>query len=204
MKSKKELAVTLSRMQSFQKPSWRLEQYPTDSEIAAEVVWFAYHIGDIEGKTIADLGCGTGTLGIAALFFSPEKVFFVDADEKALKQLRENLLLMEIKDGYEILHHDISGFHGKAEVVLQNPPFGVKSEHADKAFLEKAFEIAEVVYSFHKISTKDFVEKFSRDKGFRITHFFRIDFPLKQTQEFHTRKIHRIEVGCWRFQRISS
>ncbi|MEK6916917.1 MAG: METTL5 family protein [Nanoarchaeota archaeon] len=189
-------------MQNFQKPSWRLEQYPTDSEIAGEIIWFAEHYGDIKGKTLADLGCGTGTLGIGALFFYPEKVFFVDVDEKPLKLLKENLLLMDLNEGYEILCQNVKDFNQKVDVVLQNPPFGVKSEHADKAFLEKAFEIADVVYSFHKLSTQEFIEKFATANGFKITHFFKLDFPLKRTQEFHTKKIQRIEVGCWRFQKV--
>ena len=200
MNSKKQLAVTLSRLQSFEKPSIRLEQYATDSEIAAEIIWHAQLAGDIYKKTIADLGCGTGILGIGTMFFQPEKVFFVDVDERTLKKLENNLKLSELKN-YEIICSDVSKFNEKVDVVFQNPPFGTKNEHADKIFLEKAFQIADVIYSFHKLSTKKFVEAIAKDHNFNITHFFKFDFPLKQTQFYHTRKIHKIEVGCWRFER---
>ena len=78
MNTKKQLAIFLSRLQSFDKPSLKLEQYPTDSEIAAEVIWHAQLAQDLQDKSIADLGCGTGILGIGCMFFEPKKVFFVD------------------------------------------------------------------------------------------------------------------------------
>jgi putative methylase len=201
MHSKKELAVTLSRLQSFEKPSWRLEQYSTDSEIAADIIWTAYHLGDITFRTIADLGCGTGIFGIGCMLFQPKKVFFIDIDEPAIKRLRENIKLMRPSAENEIICSDINSFNRKVDTVFQNPPFGVKNIHADKAFLEKAFEISTVIYSFHKINTKSFVEKISKDFKFEITHFFPFNFPLKRTQNYHTRNIQRIEVGCWRIKK---
>lgn len=199
MNSKKQLAVILSRLSVFQKPSARLEQYPTDSEIAAEVLWFADMNGDIKGKKIADLGCGTGILGIGCLQFIPEKVYFVDIDKYALKQLEENLKLMELKG--EIYNKDVRDFSQEVDVIFQNPPFGVQSEHADKIFLEQAFKLAKVVYSFHKIESDSFIDKLSKEKGFKVTHFFKFDFPLKKTQDFHTKKRYDVKVGCWRIEK---
>jgi len=200
MKTKKQLAITLSRLQSFEKPSIRLEQYPTDSEIAAEIIWHAQLSGDIYKKTIADLGCGTGVLGIGSMFFEPKKVFFIDVDERTIKKLENNLQLFDLSN-YEIINSDVKEFNEKVDTVIQNPPFGTKNEHADKIFLEKAFSIANVVYSFHKLSTRKFVEAITKDNNFEVTHFFKFDFPLKQTQFYHTKKIHKIEVGCWRLER---
>jgi putative methylase len=201
MFSKKQLAVTLSRLQNFEKPSFRLEQYPTDSEIAAEIIWSAYQNGDIENKTIADLGCGTGTLGIGAMFFEPKKIYFVDIDERQLKHLETNLKLFEFYKDYEIITGDVSSFDKQVDIVIQNPPFGVKNAHADKIFLEKAFKISKVIYSFHKLESQNFIEKISKDNNFKITHFFKFDFPLKNTMSFHIKKIQRIEVGCWRLEK---
>lgn len=203
MFSKKQLAVTLSKLQVFEKPSFRLEQYPTDSEIAAEIIWVAYQNKDIESKTIADLGCGTGILGIGSMFFTPKKVYFVDLDEKQLKKLETNLKLFELEAEYELIWKDVKDFNTKVDVVIENPPFGVKNEHADKVFLEKAFSISNIIYSFHKIESKNFIEKISKENNFKITHFFKFDFPLKQTMSFHTKRIQRIEVGCWRLERIT-
>jgi len=199
--SKKQLAVTLSRLEAFERPSFLLEQYPTDSEIAADVLWNAHLNNDIEGKVVADLGCGTGILGIGAMFFSPKKIYFVDIDEKPLKKLENNLGLLELESEKEIICADIRNFSKQVDLVIQNPPFGVKKEHADRIFLDAAFKIAKVIYSFHKIESENFIEKFSKDCGFKITHLFRFDFPLKKTMDFHTKRIEKIKVGCWRIEK---
>lgn len=47
----------------------------------------------------------------------------------------------------------------KADIVVMNPPFGTRKKHADRIFLEAAFQIAHVaVYSLHKTSTRTFIE----------------------------------------------
>jgi putative methylase len=202
MRSKKELAVTLSKLLVFEKASLRLEQYPTDSEVAAEILWWADQAGEIENKEVADLGCGTGILGIGALLMGAKFVHFVDVDKYALKRLKENLQLFEI-DNYEIYEMDVSQFNKKVDIVIQNPPFGTKTEHADKLFLESAFKVTDMIYSFHKTNTDKFVTAIAKDHGFKVSHFFKFNFPIKQTQEFHKVKIKRIDVGCWRIEKVN-
>src|SRR3989344_9379113 len=89
--TKSGLAIELSKLKVFESPKVRQEQYPTDSEIAASVLWNAYILGDLEGKVIADLGCGTGILGIGALLLGAKEVLFVDSDEKALERAKNSL-----------------------------------------------------------------------------------------------------------------
>ena len=74
--SKSRLAVILSGLEGFSKPKVRQEQYLMDGEIGAFVLWNAYLLGDIKGKVIADLGCGTGVLGIGTLLLGAKHVFF--------------------------------------------------------------------------------------------------------------------------------
>ena len=199
--SKSGLAIELSGLETFTSPKAKLEQYPTDSEIAADIIWQAYMLGDIKGKTIADLGCGTGILGIGALLLGAKKVFFVDTDTAALAVLGNNLNKEGIKKGFSIINSDISDFKERADIVLQNPPFGTREKHIDRSFLEKAFSLADIVYSFHKTSTEDFVTKFAADSKFNITAKWGFAFPLKQTLGHHTKRIQRIEVTCFRLER---
>lgn len=207
--SKSKLAILLSRLKGFEigKVRTKLEQYQTDSEIAAEVIWFAGYNGDISGKVIVDLGCGTGILGIGALVMGAEKVYFVDVDEKAIEIAKENLKFVEEELGIklgksEFIVEDVGNFKKKADVVLQNPPFGVKVKHADRVFLEQAIEVAPVIYSFHKLESGRFIDDFIKKKGFKMSHFWSFDFPLKMTMEYHRKKIHRIKVGCWRLEKL--
>ena len=209
--TKSSLAIEISRLRSFASPKPRLEQYPTDSEIAADVLWKAKMFGDVEGRNIADLGCGTGLLGIGALLLGAKKVLFIDRDHESLAVLRSNLKNLNLKRRFSIIEADIEsiGKHDeklkkhlkKIEVVIQNPPFGTRDRHIDRKFLDKAFSMADIVYSFHKTSTSGFIGSFANDKGFRVTNRWKFSFPLKQTLHFHRKRIQRIGVTCFRFER---
>ena len=203
--SKSGLGIELSRLKSFENPKVRVEQYATDPEIAAEVLWNGGLMGDMQ-KVSVDLGCGTGVLGLGAMLLGCQKVYFVESEAKSLKIARENYEDLKsegkVSGKAVFLCQDIKDFNSEAEVVLENPPFGTKVKHADKEFLEKAMQIGKIIYSFHKTSTRKFVEAIAKDNGFRVTHEWKFRFPLKQTMEFHRKKIHRIEVSCFRLQKI--
>ncbi len=208
IRSKSGLAIVLSRMKDFEKTVVELEQYSTPSEIAAEVLWNAFYRREIEDKVILDAACGPGFLGLGALMLGAKKVFFVDISEKSLEILKENIkfvdeeLGFDVKDRCVIINDDIKNFDNAVDVVIQNPPFGIKKKHADKWFLEKAFDVGKIVYSFHKSESADFVSALGKDHGFKITDVWKFDFMLKQTAKFHTRKIHRIDVSCFRLEKI--
>ena len=204
--SKSGLAIVLSHLEGFYEPKVREEQYLMDSEIGASVLWNAYLLGDVGKKLIADLGCGTGVLGIGALLLGAKGVFFIDSDEKALETAKNNVLKVK-SEGYNIgkvglICQDIKNFDVKVDVVVQNPPFGTKVRHNDVFFLEKALKLAPIVYSFHKSETKDFLEQFSAKNKAKITHIWDFKFPLKAIFLFHRRQIHRINVSCLRFEKI--
>ena len=205
IRTKSRLAMVLSRLEGFKDPNLRQEQYITDSEVAASVLWNANMLGDIKGKSIADLGCGTGVLGIGALLLGARKVVFVDMDKSTLETAKNNLAKLKsefsLYTGFaEFINQDIKEVVIDVDVVLQNPPFGTKVKHHDIIFLEKAFKTATVVYSFHKSESKRFLECFSAKKNARLTHVWGFKFPLKATFSFHRRQIHRIDVSCFRFE----
>ena len=205
--SKSRLAIVLSGLEGFYEPKVKQEQYLMDSEIGASMLWNAYLLKDIEGKVIADLGCGTGLLGIGSLLLGAKHVFFVDSDEKALETTKNNVSKVK-SDGYsfgkpEFICKDIGKLELKADVVIQNPPFGTKVKHNDIFFLENALKIAPIVYSFHKSETKGFLHLFSAKKNAKISHIWDFKFPLKATFLFHRRQIHRINVSCLRFEKIA-
>lgn len=203
-RSKKELEVYLSRLKNFEQPSLELEQYATPSSIAAEWVWIMAMKREIAGKIILDAACGPGILGIGLLLLGAKKIFFVDKDEKAMDLCIENY--NRVKEEYEIgeasfITQDISLFDGEVDVVVQNPPFGTKQEHADKKFLEKAFSLVLLVYSMHKWSTQKFVEAIGKDHGFAITEVWRYEFPIKAVFKFHQKPKVLIDVGLWRMEK---
>ncbi len=207
VRSKSALAIVLSGLEGFERPKVREEQYTTDSEIAAAVLWNAYLLKDIEGKVISDLGCGTGILGIGTILLGSKKVFFVDSDKSALETAKNSISKLKSEDKdmgeAEFLEQDIANLKIKSEVVIQNPPFGTKVKHNDRIFVEKALETAPIVYSFHKSESRVFLERFTGRKNAKITHIWGFKFPLKATFSFHRRQIHRIEASCFRFEKTA-
>ncbi len=205
--SKSGLAIALSKLELFEKPKVRLEQYPTDSEVAATVLWEAHMKEDIKEKVSADLGCGTGILGIGILLLGARKVIFIDKDNDAINLAKSNLKKAKseynIPGKYEFICKDIKKINIEAETIIQNPPFGVKVRHADRPFLKKSFETAKTIYSFHKSDSKRFVKQFSKEKGFIVTNIWDFKFPLKASYEYHSKRIKRIEVSCFRLQKAT-
>jgi putative methylase len=205
IRSKKDLEVQLSKLKNFETPSLELEQYATPDSIAADWVWQMALNGEVAGKIILDAACGPGILGIALLLMGAKKVYFVDKDESAIKLCIDNYNY--IKEIYEIAEaefiiEDISLFDQEVDIVVQNPPFGTKTEHADKRFLEKAFELAPLVYSMHKFSTKSFIQAIAKDFNFTISRVYRYDFAIKAQFKHHKKPVVDVDVGLWRMERL--
>jgi putative methylase len=197
--TKSRLAIILSKLAVFEKPKLMSEQYATDSESAAEAMWFAFMNGDIEGKAVADFGSGTGLLGIAALLLGAKKVYFVDSDSDALAICSQNIEAAGVDAaGAKIVHSDVGKFHESVDTVIENPPFGTKKAHADREFLVAAFKSAAVIYSFHKIETTDFVRQIGRDSGFTVSNIIPFEIQLKKTHEFHKSRMKWVKVGLFR------
>ena len=203
--SKKQLAILLSRLKVFEHANLSLEQYPTDGEIAATILWDAHMQGEIQDKHIADFGCGTGILGIGALAMGAKFVSFIEIDSKLFPLLVQNLKMLEEEyshdlANYEIINGHIESFDKQVDLILQNPPFGTQEKHADMMFVKQAIKLAPLVYSLHKTSTEPYLKQWAVDNNVKIANMMRFDFPLKQTMAHHQKRIQRIEVTCLKFQ----
>ncbi|MBS3176325.1 methyltransferase [Candidatus Woesearchaeota archaeon] len=150
-------------------------------------------------------GCGNGILGFGALLLGCPEVIFVESEDSALEICRINY--EHICEKYErlgrvsFLCQDVKDFDKKVKTIVENPPFGTKTKHIDRVFLEKAMECADVVYTMHKTSTKMFIDKLIDEKGFRVTDYFEHAFPIKASMEFHKKPKKNILVGVWRVER---
>lgn len=201
---KKHLAITLSRLEGFRNPKPELEQYRTPGNVAAELLWLAHSRGDIEDRVVADLGAGTGVLTVGACILGAERVYAVEIDRNAIDVLLGNLESLGLADCVEVVHSDVSEFSGSVDTVVMNPPFGSQNPHADRPFLIKAFEVSDVVYSIHlaKPEVRRFIEAFVGDFNFSITHRVTLSFEIPAQFFFHRKRLERISVDVYRFQRV--
>lgn len=192
--SRKKLAIALSRLEGFMRQDPLLEQYPTPPDIAAEMLVAANERGDIDGKSIIDLGAGTGILGIGALLLGAAGATFIEKDPAVQEVLYRNLAIAEVGKKSCVEPHDLALTDVNGDTALLNPPFGTRAAHADIAFLSYAIAHATAVYSFHKTSTVPYLRAVIASLGARIQEERRFRFPLRCTMPHHRKPVEHIDV----------
>jgi putative methylase len=194
---KKELAILLESLEGFQYPKIELEQYVTPASLAAEIIVNAKLMNDL--NTVADLGCGTGILAIAASLLGAYAIGF-DIDVEALKIAKKNA--KKARTWVEFVASRIEDVSLKKRVTtVMNPPFGIQKKHADRAFLDKAMEISKVIYSVHSAGSEGYISRICKLKGFEITHLWRYSIPLRRSYAFHEEEFKYIAVEVFRLIR---
>ncbi|WP_433624629.1 METTL5 family protein [Halomicrococcus sp. NG-SE-24] len=208
--SKRALERRLAEVRGFEDPRVELEQYPTPADLAAHLVHLADVHGDVAGRTVVDLGAGTGVLALGAATRDPARVVAVDVDEVALNRARENERRVAPAVGVDWVRGDATrpplcsaGRGADAGVtVLMNPPFGAQrgNEHADRAFLDAAASLSDVSYSIHNEGSREFVEAFAGDAGGEVTHAFRAELPLERQFAFQQEQRRVLDAEVFRVE----
>ena len=230
---KKHLEMILENVPKHPNPKVDLEQYSTPATIAADLIWNAYGLGDIEGMSILDLGCGTGIFAIASSLMGAGFSLGVDIDEEsiALAKITKNSIFEEhdmhdananfivgdinsfnsisdLLNGsglQEICSHD--GSLSRFDTLIQNPPFGSQEKgtrHADRKFMDFAANSADVIYSFHMKNTEEFVIDYYRDLGAEVTHKLVYKFPIPKIYDFHREESRDVKVVVLRVENFES
>ena len=203
MATKSKLTQQLGVVAGFADPRVDLEQYRTPPELAAHLVHTADLQGDIEGKTVLDLGCGTGMLALAAALRGPAAAVGVDIDPDPLSTARKNERRVGTASPVAWVRGDVTRAGlcpDGPTTVITNPPFGAQAgnEHADRRFLETTARVADVSYSIHNAESADFVEAFAADEGGSVTHAYAAELDVPRSFDFHEQDRRTIDVEVFR------
>ena len=220
---KLELEMLLSQIAPHPSPKPSLEQYTIPADVAATMLHIAaYTHGGVVGKTVLDLGCGTGRLALGAAFLGAKQVVGVDIDRDAVKVAFENSVRTNLKEKVQWTAGDIDAIHGDFDAVLQNPPFGVQRRKADLKFLEKSLETGKIIYSLHKRPEKDnglikklkasktriapvapspFLKNFIERRGGKIKAVYAMIMTIPHMFSFHTKGKHEFVVDLFVIER---
>jgi len=196
---RKELEIILQGLAPFGERDPRLEQYATPAGIAADLLWEALMRGDISGRSVIDLGCGNGILSIGAKLLGARDVAGIDIDPKAVRVAAANAEARGLDIRYT--QGSVTSVTGSFDTVVQNPPFGAQRKNADRAFIEKAVEIAPRVYSLHNAVTEEFVVRMVEALGARCEPVKRFKFEIPYAFEFHRRPKETFSIVLLRFER---
>ena len=184
-------------MRPHPSPRIRLEQYTTPAPIAADILFLAAFVyQDIVGKTVVDLGTGTGRFAIGAAILGARQTTAIDIDSVAIEVGRENAETAMVDIDWIV--GDLEAINGEFDTVMMNPPFGTKQRHLDTVFLGKAIRTGAVVYSLHKSSTREYLFRFLRRHGCEVkaVHEYTLEIPMMF--EHHRKRKHPVKVDCYR------
>ena len=102
---------------------------------------------DIENKTVADLFCGTGSIGLEAISRGAAHAVFVDMDRDAITRLRQNIDKLEFHNESSVVSADIfkyglpgakfTGGNSNYNIVFCDPPFPLAREIGEESKLGK-------------------------------------------------------------------
>lgn len=186
-------------MRPHPNPRIRLEQYTIPVSIAADILFLAAIVyRDIAGKSVVDLGTGTGRLAIGAAHLGASRTTAIDIDPVAIRVARENCDAAGVDVDWIVA--DLEGIHGEFDTVVMNPPFGTKQRHLDRVFLKKAIEIGRIVYSIHKSATRDYLSRYLTGHGCKVhaIHEYTLDVPWMF--KHHKKRKHLVKVDCYRVE----
>ncbi|MDR0767804.1 MAG: METTL5 family protein [Methanosarcinales archaeon] len=207
----RKLEIALEKVEGFAVPNVNFEQYKTPAVVAAPFLHMAFMSGDIDGKTVYDLGCGTGILSIGAAILGANSVTGFDIDAAAVSGAEKNTASMSeisgvdetnvrfaVSDVSKIPEMIESGELKRADTILMNPPFGAQDKGNDRPFLDAALAAGEVVYSIHNKGSRGFIEKYIKPAV--VTNCFITEFPIRKTFDFHKKEIQTIDVEIYRME----
>jgi putative methylase len=215
---KLDLERFLSTIATQSDPKAHLEQYTSSEQLAANMLYIAaYANDDIVGRSILDLGCGTGRLALGALYLGAKEVVGIDIDRSAINTASTNTKKTDLANGVQWVLGDINAITGRFDTVLQNPPFGVQKRGADRAFLIKALEIGNSIYSLHnhpevdtrlirqlkssqgflQVQASPFLERFVSRYGGTVNGVYAMLMTIPRMFDFHTKLKHDFVIDLY-------
>ena len=222
---KLDLERFLSRIEPHPSPRASLEQYTVSESVAATMLYLAaYTYGDIVGKQVLDLGCGTGRLAMGCAFLGAESVVGVDIDRLSVKLAAGNSAKQGFKAKVNWIVGDVNAITGKVDTVMQNPPFGVQKRGADRLFLKKSLQVADSVYSLHnhpltneplvkrlkanygllQVEPSPFLTRFIERHGGKIKAVYALLLAIPRMFYFHTKTRSEIIIDLYIIKKAKS
>lgn len=188
-------------------PRPELEQYRTPDAVAAELLLAAHADGAIAGKTVLDLGAGTGILAIGAALLGATLAAGVEVDPGAVALAQQAAAAAGVTARTWFIAADLASWHADPAgfgTVIMNPPFGAQSgnRHADRLFLERAAEAVRpqsgTVWFLAQERTEHFLAKMVLDLGGTLERVAVWDYPLGATMQHHKEEARLVRVGGYR------
>lgn len=177
-------------------PAAALEQVATPAEAAADLLTaLDRHVG-LQGRSVLDLGSGTGRLAIGAALLGAGSVAGVEVDPGLVPVARAAARALGVTVNFHA--SDVAHWDRGAEVVIMNPPFGAQRRHADRPFWDRAFVLAErSIGAFASSTSRTFIARLALDRGAHVVEVAPVPWNLPRTFPHHRAANVRLAVDRW-------
>lgn len=97
--------------------------FSPDPEMTNSSLILLKSLPDLTGKSVLDIGTGTGILAVYAALNGASTVTAVDIDPNALANAQENVVLHGLQDKVQVLHSNVfDAITSKYDLILANLP----------------------------------------------------------------------------------
>ncbi len=191
-----ELVRALEAVEGPARPRADLEQVVTPPEVAAELLFAAERWDGLGGRSVLDLGAGTGRLAIGAALLGATPVVAVELDPELAERGRAAAARAGLE--VEFVVGDVRAWDRAAEVVLMNPPFGAQRRGADRPFWDRALALASrSVHAFALADSRTFIAGRVVARGAQILETQPVAWRLPRTFPHHRRRAVMLPVDRW-------
>jgi putative methylase len=177
-------------------PAAALEQVVTPAEAAVDLLAALDRRIGLQGRSVLDLGCGTGRLAIGAALLGADPVAGVEVDAALASIARSAARAAGVE--VEVSTSDVARWDRAADVVVMNPPFGAQRKHADRPFWDRAFTLARgSIGAFAAAPSRTFIARLALDRGAHVVEVEPVPWNLPRTFPHHRAANVRLAVDRW-------
>ncbi len=195
-----QLVRALASIPPFPDPRPEWEQVATPAERAADLLEEAVARDDLVGRSVLDLGSGTGTLAIGAALLGARVVRGVEIDPAATRVARAAAKRLGVSVTFT--SGPLLPTIEPADTVVMNPPFGAQHRHADRPFWEAAEGSAKhAIYAFALAESRNFIAARAVAQQIHVELSRPVRWDLPRTFPHHRKRRVPLSVDLWVLRR---
>ena len=134
--------------------NYKFKQKDNVFKINTDTAVLGMFLDDLHGKTVLDIGTGSGALLLYAHYHKAGKLIGIDIQKEALALAKENI--KEYTDNFKLINTKVQDLDiVPVDVVICNPPFFEvgnmrQSDSWNKAMFEETLSLEEIFVAFRK------------------------------------------------------
>ena len=173
-----------------------LEQVATPAEAAANLLNLLDRRFGLAGRSVLDLGSGTGRLAIGAALLGANPVVGVEVDARLVPVARAAARAARALASFHVA--DVAHWVRPADIVVMNAPFGAQRRHADRPFWDRALALARMaVGAFASSASRTFIARLALERDAQVIEVEPVPWNLPRTFPHHRAANVRLAVDRW-------